>query len=164
MFLLLSAHLAAQNVPVVNTGGILNAASYNLASTSVAPGSIATLFGTGLSDGTVCVTPRGPTFDKNGVLIPTLAGASVTFNGIPAPVLSVPSQAQISVQVPVEMAGSSSAAVVVTVNGHSSAPVNVPLSPTAPGFFAVSASGSGQGAILNVLDANVGVASLTAPW
>ena len=86
-FLLLAVTLSAQNVPVISPGGILNAAGYNLASTSVAPGSIATIFGTGLSNGTVCVTPCGPSFDKSGVLVPTLAGSSVTFNGIPAPVL-----------------------------------------------------------------------------
>jgi hypothetical protein len=66
-FLLLAATLPAQNVPVISPGGILNAASYNLASTSVAPGSIATIFGTNLSNGTVCVTPCGPSFDKSGV-------------------------------------------------------------------------------------------------
>ena len=163
-FLLLAVTLSAQNVPVISPGGILNAAGYNLASTSVAPGSIATIFGTNLSNGTVCVTPCGPSFDKNGVLIPTLAGASVTFNGIPAPVISVPSSTQISVQVPVEMAGSTSAAVVVTVNGQSSAPVNVPISATAPGLFSINASGSGLGAILNATDANQGVVSLAGPW
>ena len=144
--------------------GIVNAASYNIASTSVAPGSIATIFGSNLSNGTVCVTPCGPTFDKNGVLVPTLSGASVTFNAIPAPVLAVPSTGQISVQVPVEMAGSASASVIVTVNGQSSSPVKVPISAAAPGLFALNASGSGLGAILNATDANSGVVSLPSPW
>lgn len=164
VFPLLAVTLAAQSVPVVNPGGIINAASYNLASTAVAPGSIATIFGSNLSNGTVCVTPCGPSFDKSGVLIPALAGVSVTFNGIPAPVISVPSSTQISVQVPVETAGSVSAAVVVTVNGQSSAPVNVPISATAPGLFSINASGSGLGAILNATDANQGVVSLAGPW
>ncbi len=163
-FPLIAVTLSAQNGPVISPGGIVNAASYNLTSTSVAPGSIATIFGANLSSGTLCFTPCGPSFDKNGVLIPTLVGVSVTFNGIAAPVLSVPNSTQISVQVPVEMAGSTSAAVIVTVNGQSSSPVNVPLSPLAPGLFTVNASGSGQGSILNGFDANEGVASLAAPW
>src|SRR5262249_2228981 len=139
-------------------------ASYNLASTSVAPGSIATIFGSNLSNGTVCVAPCGPTFDGNGVLLPTLSGASVTFDGTTAPVLAVANSGQISVQVPVEMAGRSSAAVIVTVNGGSSSPVNVPISATAPGLFALNASGSGLGAILNAADANSGTVSLPSPW
>ena len=133
VFPLLAVTLPAQNVPIISPGGILNAAGYNLASTSVAPGSIATIFGTNLSNGSVCVTPCGPSFDKNGVLIPTLAGASVTFNGVAAPVISVPNSTQISVQVPVETAGSTSAAVVVTVNGQSSCPGECPHLSYRPG-------------------------------
>lgn len=164
LYFLLATPLLAQNAPVINPGGILNAASYNIASTAVAPGSIATIFGSNLSNGTVCVTPCGPTFNSSGVLNQALAGATVTFNGFAAPVLSVPDSSQISVQVPVEVAGSPSAAVVVTVNGQSSAPVNVPILNTAPGLFSLYATGSGQGAILNANDAGRGVVSLTAPW
>lgn len=154
---------AASGPPVVNSGGVLNSASYNLASAAVAPGSIATIFGSNLSNGTSCYAPCGPTFDKNGVLIPALAGVSVTFNGIATPVLVVV-DSQVSVQVPVEMAGSSSASVVVSVNGQSSAPVSVPIQPIAPGIFTANASGSGQGAIVNNRDAASGIVSLTAPW
>lgn len=162
--LLVAGPVLAQNVPVVSSGGIVNAASYNLASTSVAPGSIATIFGSNLSNGTVCVSPCGPVFDKNGVLVPTLAGTTVTFNGFTAPVISVPSSNQIGVQVPVEMAGTSSASVVVTVNGQSSAPVTVPIASVAPGIFSINAAGSGLGAILNAQDANLGLVSIAGPW
>ena len=162
--LLSPAALADSGAPVINPGGILNAASYNIASQAVAPGSIATIFGSNLSNGTTCFGSCGPTFDKNGVLIPTLAGVSVTFNGVAAPVLVVASSGQIDVQVPVEMAGTSSAMVVATVNGQSSAPVSVPIQPTAPGIFTANASGSGQGAIVNNRDAPSGIVSLSAPW
>ena len=162
--LLWPASSVASDAPVINPGGVVNAASYNIASPAVAPGSIATIFGTNLSNGSTCFGTCGPMFDENGVLIPTLAGVSVTFNGIAAPVLVVASSGQIDVQVPVEMAGTSSASVVATVNGQSSAPVSVPIQPTAPGIFTTSASGSGQGAILNNRDAASGIISLTAPW
>lgn len=162
--LLTRAALAVGGSPVINPGGILNAASYNLVSTAVAPGSIATIFGSNLSNGTTCYAPCGPKFDKNGVLIPTLAGVGVTFNGVAAPVLVVASSGQIDVQVPVEMAGSSFASVVATVNGQSSAPTSVPITPFAPGIFTANASGSGGGAILNNRDAGLGVVSLALPW
>jgi uncharacterized protein (TIGR03437 family) len=162
VFLLLAAPLSAQNVPIINPGGVVNAA--NTTSQPVAPGSIASIFGTNLSDGTICVSPCGPSFDQNGVLIPTMAGASVSFNGFAAPILSTPGPTQLNVQVPVEVAGNTSATVVVTVNGQSSDPASASLAPLAPGLFSVDMSGSGQGEILNNNDAGLGVTSLAAPW
>ena len=53
--LLLAVTLSAQNVPIINPGGIVNAA--NITSQPVAPGSIASILGTNLSDGTICVSP-----------------------------------------------------------------------------------------------------------
>jgi uncharacterized protein (TIGR03437 family) len=161
MFLLLAAPLSAANVPAINAGGILNGAGFSLVSKSLAPGSIAAIFGSNLSDGTVCVPPNcGPGFDANGKVIPKMAGASVTFNGIAAPILSTPNATQLNVQVPVELAGAASATVVVTVAGQSSAPSTVSLAPLAPGLISLNASGSGQGAVLNDKDANKGIQSL----
>jgi uncharacterized protein (TIGR03437 family) len=150
--------------PAVNSGGVVNGAGFNLTSSSLAPGSIAAIFGSNLSDGTVCVPPNcGPSFDASGKVIPTLAGAQVSFNGTPAPILSTPGNAQLNVQIPVEVAGAASATVVVTVNGQGSAPGTVSLTPLSPGLIAANASGSGQGAILNDRDANQGVQSFVAP-
>ena len=159
---------AQGTTPTINSGGIVNVASYALTSTSVAPGSIAAIFGSNLSNGTACVGPLcGPSFDSNGKVIPTLAGASVTFNGIAAPILSTPGSGQLNVQVPVELAGAASATVVVTVTtlggASASAPRTVPLAVLSPGLIAANASGAGQGAILNDKDANQGVQSFAAP-
>ena len=166
VFWLATASLLAQTgtAPSINSGGIVNGASFTLTSSSLAPGSIAAIFGSNLTNGTVCVPPNcGPTFDSNGKVIPTLAGAQVTFNGIAAPILSTPGPTQLNVQIPVELAGAASATVQVTVNGQTSAPSTVSLTPLSPGLISVNSSGSGQGAILNDKDANQGIQSLVAP-
>ena len=43
--------------PAINSGGVVNNASYTLAGTTVAPGTIAAIFGTSLTDGTSCTPP-----------------------------------------------------------------------------------------------------------
>src|ERR1039458_1387693 len=87
---------AQGQTPSINSGGIVNVASY---ATSVAPGSIAAVFGSNLSNGTVCVPEGcGPNFDSNGKVIPTMSGAQVSFNGIFAPILSTPGNGQLNVQ------------------------------------------------------------------
>src|ERR1017187_7623481 len=150
--------------PTINSGGIVNNASYTITSTSVATGSLASIFGSNLSDGTVCVPDNcGPSFDSNGKVIPIMSGAQVTFNGIAAPILSTPGNGQLNIQIPVELAGAASATVQVTVNGQSSAPSTVSLAPLSPGLISINSSGAGQGAILNDKDANVGIQSLVAP-
>jgi uncharacterized protein (TIGR03437 family) len=95
-------------------------------------------------------------------VIPTLAGAQITFNGIAAPILSTPGSTQLNVQIPVELAGAPSATVQVTVNGQTSASSTLSLAPLSPGLIAANATGSGQGAILNDKDANQGVQSFVA--
>ena len=65
-----------------------------------------------------------------------LAGqnVSVTFDGSPASLL-YDSATQINLQVPVAVAGSTSAYLAVTVNGQASAPQNVALAVVAPAIF-----------------------------
>jgi uncharacterized protein (TIGR03437 family) len=131
---------------------------------SLAPGSIASIFGSNLTDSTVCIPPScGPTFDSNGKAISTTASARVSFNGIAAPILSTPSPSQLNVQIPVELAGAPSATVQVTVSGQSSASSIVLLAPLSLGLISINSSGAGQGAILNDKDANQGIQSLVAP-
>jgi len=91
---------------------LTNAATYREG--PVAPGSLATLFGSRLSGGSV----------------------SVTFDGIAARLLYV-SASQINLQVPVELGGRSTAEVAVTVDGIRSAPVRVALADVAPGIFGI---------------------------
>jgi uncharacterized protein (TIGR03437 family) len=154
----------AVGTPQVSSGGVVNVASYNLVSSSVAPGSIAAVFGFNLTDNTVCSPPNcGPSFDPSNKVIPTMASAQITFNNIPAPILSTPGSGQINVQVPVELAGATSATVVVTQKGQPSLSTTVPIAPVSPGLISIDASGKNQGAILNDKDANLGIQSLAAP-
>src|SRR3970040_1096512 len=57
-------------VPSVNAGGVVNNGSYARASRNVAPGTIAAVFGTALTDGSSCVPAAGcfPSFDSAGRL------------------------------------------------------------------------------------------------
>jgi uncharacterized protein (TIGR03437 family) len=78
----------------------VNAASF---STGVAPGSIATIFGTGLTRGLTGVVQA-----SNGPLPYSLRGTSILVNGIPAPIFAIANvngQEQINFQVPWEIQG-----------------------------------------------------------
>jgi uncharacterized protein (TIGR03437 family) len=120
--------------PSFTSAGIVNAASYV---GGLVPGSLATLFGKGLSIVNGAVLAGGKT---------SLSGTSVTVGGIPAPLVSVVNQSgqeQISFQVPFELQGSTTTAVAVTNNGSSSTAANVPVLVAQPGIFAVVLSPSG---------------------
>ncbi len=138
--LCLTALVSAQ--PVIGAGGILNGASFRLAAApggGVAPGSIISIFGTGLATSTASAT--------SVPLTTTLNGTSVTIGGRAAPLFFV-SAGQINAQVPwIVTAGSQP--VVVTVNGTASAAVNVVVQATSPGIFSQASSGQGPGAIQN---------------
>lgn len=133
---------AAGPPPSVNDNGTVNSASFALG--SLAPGTIATIFGTDLNDGSQVLESA---FDNNGKLLTTLGGASVKFNGIAAPVFaSFPTQ--LNVQIPEELAGSTSASVEVTVNGQTSPARTVPIGASLPGIYTLQSSGAGQGIVL----------------
>jgi uncharacterized protein (TIGR03437 family) len=122
--------------PAVSAAGVVNAASF---APGISPGSLATVFGTGIT--------ALPGIIEPGVfpLLADVGGISVRLNGIAAPVLGVASvngQEQINFQVPYELAGASTAAVVVTVNGLSSPPVNVPIVNAQPEIFVVTRTGN----------------------
>jgi uncharacterized protein (TIGR03437 family) len=127
-------------VPAFTAPGVVSAASF--AAGSAAPGEIISIFGTGL----------GPSqgvlggLDPNGRLTSALAGVSVTFNGVRAPLFFV-RQDQINAQVPYEMAGVSSANLVVAYQTDASLPVNIPIGPARPGIFV--RPGTPEGIILN---------------
>ena len=129
--------------PAVSANGTVNNASFAVGSNPLAPGTISAIFGTNLNDGSAMPSSS---FGSNGKLITTLGGASVTLNGISAPLFSSFS-GQLNVQIPMELAGATSASVVVTVGGQSSPPRNVPLGPASPGIFTIPSGGTGQGAI-----------------
>jgi uncharacterized protein (TIGR03437 family) len=120
--------------PAVTT--IVNGASF--APGYVAPGSIATIFGTKFT-GTI---------------------VSVTFDGMPAKVLFA-NDTQLNVMIPMELGDRTSAKLVVTVDGLPSAPQGISLAPFAPAIFKngilnqdyslnVVGSGAGPGTVIQI--------------
>ena len=135
--------------PQVNAGGIVNNASYTLQSSSVAPGSIAAVFGANLTNGTSCLQPTcNPAFGSDGKLNTTMAGAQVSVNGTLVP-LFYATPGQLGIQIPFEAAGAL-ATVSVSVGGQPSTPATVTLAAVAPGIFTASQDGKGAGAITHV--------------
>lgn len=123
---------------------------------TIAPGEIVTLFGSGL--GPANLVQNAP---QNGVFGTNLAGVTVTFNGIPAPIIYV-SATQTAVQAPYELNGATSAFVATSYNGNVSLGASVPVAGTAPGVFTLNASGSGQAAAVNA-DGTINSASNPVP-
>ena len=116
--------------PPVTVSAFTNAANFLFS--PVAPGSLATIMGANLAGTDV----------------------SVTFDGTPARILYA-SAGQINLQVPAGLAGKTSASMVVTVDGVSSAPSTVFLAASAPAVF--------QNGILNQDNSVNGPARPAAP-
>ncbi len=104
-------------------GAVANAASYS--QKAVAPGSLVAIFGTALALNTAAA-PSVP-------LPISLNDVSVTFNGIPAPLLYV-SATQINAEVPAATPAGP-VQVIVRVAGAASAPFSIPIQAAAPGIF-----------------------------
>jgi uncharacterized protein (TIGR03437 family) len=128
--------VAAPN-PVFSAPGVTTAANYS--GETLAPGTIASLFGANLAPGIASAISEP---------IPTeLGGVSVSANGILAPLFYV-SATQINFQLPWELLGQSRASIIVTVNGSASAAQTIlPPQAVSPGIFTLNSMGSGQGAI-----------------
>jgi uncharacterized protein (TIGR03437 family) len=77
-----------------------------------------------------------------------LGGVTVTFNGVPAPLLFV-TALQVNAIVPYEIAGQPTANIVVQFGGSMSATLQANVVDTRPAIFSLTTGGSGQGAILN---------------
>jgi uncharacterized protein (TIGR03437 family) len=143
--LFLACNLLAQ-APILPSNSIVNNASYSLGANPLAPGSIAAIFGSNLTDGTSCLPPScRPTFGADGSLGTMMSGAQVTVNGTPVPIFYA-SPRQLGIQIPTELTGAS-ATVQVSVSGQGSSAQTVSLSAVSPGIFSFSADGKGPGAI-----------------
>jgi len=138
--------------PVLTAAGVANAASY--ASGAVAPGEIASLFGTAMGP----ASPASLALTNPRLVANSLAGVRVLFDGVPAPVLYA-SARQVNVVVPYAVAGESSTQVQVEYLGSLSPPVSLPVAATAPAIFTLNASGTGPGAILNAASESVNSAT-----
>ena len=131
------------SAPPVVVAGVANSASY--AAGPIAPGELVTIAGSmlGPSKGVA-----GGVDPSTGKMVTQLAGASVTFNGVAAPLLYV-SATQINAIVPDEVAGCTQAMLQVQFQGASSPGTSLPCATAAPGLFTLSATGSGQAAAAN---------------
>ena len=133
--------------PVIQSGGVQNAGSFVSSDPpAISPQMLVTIRGENLAVSTVVasVTP-----------LPTnLAGATVTFNGIAAPLLYA-SPAQINAQVPSALrplldTGGRSVSIVVTTPSGSSDPVNAYADSPQFGIFTQGATGCGQAVAFNI--------------
>jgi len=130
--------LSALAQPSIVNGGVVNGASFAQGQ-AVAPGSLVSIFGSGLASG-LAVADSIP-------LSTSINGVTVTFNNIPAPLLFV-SGGQINAQLPWELPAGN-ASVVVTTNGAASPPASIPVAPMSPGVFSTA---SGQAIAINNTD------------
>jgi uncharacterized protein (TIGR03437 family) len=122
--------------PAINGGGIVNAATF--AAGALAPGSLASLFGTSL--GSIAG-------GASQIPLPTvLNNVTVTVGGFSAPLIYVSSQ-QINFQIPWEVPVPQ-ANVVVDAGGLNSLAAPLTVATLSPGIFTLSQDGAGQGAIL----------------
>jgi uncharacterized protein (TIGR03437 family) len=114
--------------PLFSSSSVTSAASFLPG--AVARGEIVSIFGSNL----------GPeegvsgSLNQTGRVVTLLAGVTVTFNGLPAP-LFFASSGQLNVQVPVELAGAASALVLIQRGQAVSAPTVVSLISARPGLF-----------------------------
>jgi uncharacterized protein (TIGR03437 family) len=124
--------------PAITASSFLNAASRQVGALS--PCGLAILTASGLTpDGTSDLS-LAPIF---GRFPHTVHGLSVTFGGIPAPIVGVAQGAtnpEVTLQVPCELTPASSVPVVVNVNGGGTATVNIPIQTVSPGIFQTTMS------------------------
>ena len=143
---------ALAQAPAINSGGVVNAASF-AAGQPITPGSLISIFGTNLAAALA---------QASSVPLSTNLGnvQSVTFNNNPAPLIFV-SPNQINAQLPWEVPQSGTATVVVKTSSGASAAASVPLGPLSPGIFAVN-FGVGPAIAIN-LDGSLAAATGSIP-
>jgi uncharacterized protein (TIGR03437 family) len=133
----------AVGVPAINSGGIVNGASFT--SQLVSAGEIVTAFGMDLGP-----TPSQQPGAVNGFLQTAAGGTSVTFDGTPGPLYYV-SANQVNLQVPFQVAGKASTTVLLSYNGQTSPPYVLNLRAVDPAVFIAN----GRMAILNAAGAQI---------
>jgi len=126
---------------ITQTIGYANGASQQ--SGPVAPGSLISIFGSGLGP----LTAIPGTLQSSGVLANQLGDTQVLFDGIPAALLLV-QDSQINALVPFGVAGRAASKVEVRRLGSAIGSTSVPISPAAPGLFTLD-GGAGLAFALN---------------
>jgi uncharacterized protein (TIGR03437 family) len=124
--------------PSINSDGVVDAAS---SAHGVAPGSIASVFGSFLVSSSSTASGSPLPIDLGGVSLQVGSGLS-------APLFFV-SASQTNFQVPWELAGQTDAPIAALVDGQLSGTETMALAPFAPAIFSTNGLGTGQGAILD---------------
>lgn len=128
---------------------VLNGASFAAGNASffplgtVAPGEIVSVFGSALGP----AAAQDLQLTASGAVAASLAGVSVAFDGIPAPLLYV-SATQINAVIPYGVTAASTG-MTVTYNGQSYGPIVMPVTAAVPAIFTTTGTGHGQAAVLN---------------
>ncbi|MGA3043612.1 MAG: cellulase family glycosylhydrolase, partial [Bryobacteraceae bacterium] len=133
----LQAVSAPTAAPAVNPGGIVDPVTY---AAQVAPGSLASVFGTALAP----VTSPAASLP----LLPELGGGAVSMNGSVSVPLLFASPDQMNIQIPWELDPAAPASLTVSVGWLSSAEEPVTLAMAAPVVFLMQPGVSNQGAVL----------------
>ena len=134
--------------PSLSVGGTIDNASFAV-NTPVAPGSLVSIFGTGLAgDAAMAAGPSLPL---------ALGTTSLELGGVPVPLIHA-FPTQVDAQVPWELAGQTAAPLTIVTDDLSGNTVSVLLAEYSPGIYTATGTGTGQGAIL--ID---GTATLAAP-
>jgi uncharacterized protein (TIGR03437 family) len=120
---------------------VVNSANF---AAGASPGEFVSLTGFGIGPETGVVYQPG----EQGQAPLTLGGVSVTFNGIPAPLIYVQSR-QVNAQVPFEVAANADASMVLTYGDTTFGPYSVEVDNLAEGIFRLQPGSSTQAAALN---------------
>ena len=121
--------------PALNAGGTVSNADFTAG--PVAPGSLVSIFGTGLS---------GSNQTAASIPLPgTLGTTSLTLGGVPVPLIHA-FPLQVDAQVPWELAGQTQAPLTIVTDDLGGNTVTVPLAQFSPGVYTANGTGSGQGA------------------
>jgi len=126
--------------PIVNTGGILNSASFAAGEPST-PGALISIFGAHLASATDTAT---------SLPLPTqLAGSQVIIGGTPMPLLYA-GPGQINAVVPFSLPVNTTQQLIVQSGEALSVPEPNAVAPGAPGAFTLDGSGSGAAIVVAV--------------
>ncbi len=128
--------------PAFEPAGLVNAATFQ---PGIVPGSLATLFGVGLSEGISGTELAGGAT--------SFSGTTIRIGGIAAPLLSItgsPAE-QVNLQIPFELSSGQTTTIEVENNGTRKTVSGVPVFSTQPGIFEIPAGGGTVGAVLQAI-------------
>ena len=119
----------------------------------LSPGKIVVIYGAGLGPSQLVVNQP-----VNGVFGQQLAGTTVAFRGVSAPIFYT-SATQVAAIVPYGITGSTSVPVAVSYQGQLATPFNAAFAAASPGIFTANATGAGQAAAINAVDGTLNSAT-----